>query len=138
VAVNHTKSVRFERSFSWMDAYPTPIAEILYFAISFRSLLSPLDDGEFERVKVLKSTMGGRTSDSYIQSAELHVLGQEILSNLPTKLGKCSIGFDIHTDCPIGTSKPEKHGSLDVLLWWGVSRTGKDVEMLVKLWVRGK
>ena len=64
VAVNHAKSVRFERSFAWMDSYPTPIAEILYCAISFRSLLSPLDDGEFERVKVLKSIVGGRTLDS--------------------------------------------------------------------------
>jgi hypothetical protein len=70
VAANHTKSVRIDRSFSWMDAYPTPIAEILYFAISFRSLLSPLDDGEFESVKVLKSAVGGRTSDSYTVSTE--------------------------------------------------------------------
>ena len=105
VAANHTKSVRIDRSFSWMDAYPTPIAEILYFAISFRSLLSPLDDGEFESVKVLKSTVGGRTSDNYTQSAQKQIPGQDIFSNLPTKLSKCSIGFDSHTDCPIGTSK---------------------------------
>jgi hypothetical protein len=80
VAANHTNSVRLDRIFSWMDAYPTPIAEILYFAISFRSLLSPLDDGEFDSVKVLKSTVAGKTSASYIQSAQKHIQGRRSLA----------------------------------------------------------
>jgi hypothetical protein len=52
-----------------IQSYPSPIWETLCLAISFSSLISP-PAGAFDRVRVLKSTVAGRTSDSYKLSAQ--------------------------------------------------------------------
>jgi hypothetical protein len=57
------------RYFYVTQAYPNPICETLCLAISFSSLISP-PAGWFDKVKVLKSTVAGRTSDSCLLSAQ--------------------------------------------------------------------
>lgn len=46
-----------------IKSYPSPICETLCLAISFNSLISP-PAGAFDKVKVVKSTVAGRTSNS--------------------------------------------------------------------------